>query len=490
MPPSKGSKGCWTCKERKIACDRQSPRCRICLGSGRECKGYGMRLSWPRKDDRKRFLVATSRKRSNRSISLMAEFVNVFFSDIERLHDILDPSVKLTRISVLPRLTRNPGWMPFPLADAEANLFSYYQNIVSPVLTSVNNPLVRNLLIRMSFSDGTPAAFAIIYSIFALASIHLMDRSGAQMYKSKAINAIRASAAQRDELRRIVAVNLLAMFETLVTTDTPPGWTRCICFSKTASIATCDLDQPHTGDLALVLDWVYYFDVLSKFSVLHYDRREQCALDCAKREHLMVAAMNSPDMTNIVPTLGCSLEVWGTISSLINTMLNMQEDDDPHTEALNRLERRLKYAEQDIKVEELDSNSLDKMQQTRDIAELYRLAALIYLNRAGYNTAISNPALQTITESAFAILDKLHTCERTFPLFIVSCEARTDVQRATVLRLMNTTRTRFAATNIMRVHGYVERFWALDELDVGRDTEYADKVTAVLSSREAIPVFA
>ena len=85
------------------------------------------------------------------------------------------------------------------------------------MLTSVNNPLVQNLIFRMSLSDGTSAASAIIYSIFALASIHLTDRSRAQMYKSKAMNAVWASATQRsntvDVLRRIVAVNLLTMFE-------------------------------------------------------------------------------------------------------------------------------------------------------------------------------------------------------------------------------------------------------------------------------------
>jgi hypothetical protein len=68
----------------------------------------------------------------------------------------------------------------------------------------------------MSFTDGAPAAFAIIYAVFALTSIHLNDLSGAQMYKSKAMNAVRASAAQclntTDVLRRIVASNLLAMF--------------------------------------------------------------------------------------------------------------------------------------------------------------------------------------------------------------------------------------------------------------------------------------
>jgi hypothetical protein len=84
-----------------------------------------------------------------------------------------------------------------------------------------------------------------------------------------------------------------------MTTDTPLDWAANICFSKTSSIEIYALDQKHTGDLALVLDWVYYFDVLSKFSVRHYDRRQAGSLVCTKREHLMVAAMNSPYMTSV-----------------------------------------------------------------------------------------------------------------------------------------------------------------------------------------------
>lgn len=169
----------------------------------------------------------------------------------------------------------------------------------------------------------------------------------------------------------------------------------------------------------------------------------------------------------------------------------METDADPHTEVLNRLERKLRSAQQEVKVEELDeTNLVGKVQQTRDVAELYRLAGLIYLDRAGRNAALNNSALQSVTESAFAVLEKLHTCERTFPLFIVSCEARTDIQRATVLRLMSNTSMRPAPTNIIRTHGYVERFWAADDLDVGQNTSYAEKMTAVLSSKDTLPAFA
>lgn len=52
------------------------------------------------------------------------------------------------------------------------------------------------------------------------------------------------------------------------------------------------------------------------------------------------------DAVQIVPTFGCSLEVWSAISALVSTVLSIDATRDPHTEALAKLERRLKYAEQ------------------------------------------------------------------------------------------------------------------------------------------------
>ncbi|KAK1512112.1 hypothetical protein CTAM01_01042 [Colletotrichum tamarilloi] len=40
-------KGCWTCKQRKIGCDKSIPHCDNCVRTRRECAGYGIRLNWP-----------------------------------------------------------------------------------------------------------------------------------------------------------------------------------------------------------------------------------------------------------------------------------------------------------------------------------------------------------------------------------------------------------------------------------------------------------
>lgn len=45
-PHTKTFTGCWTCRERRVKCDEEHPRCQRCQRSGWECKGYDLRLGW------------------------------------------------------------------------------------------------------------------------------------------------------------------------------------------------------------------------------------------------------------------------------------------------------------------------------------------------------------------------------------------------------------------------------------------------------------
>ncbi|KAF2828600.1 hypothetical protein CC86DRAFT_195514 [Ophiobolus disseminans] len=53
------TKGCWTCKDRKVACDRATPKCLKCMKSKRECGGYGVRLTWPQQVHNRAFVAHT-----------------------------------------------------------------------------------------------------------------------------------------------------------------------------------------------------------------------------------------------------------------------------------------------------------------------------------------------------------------------------------------------------------------------------------------------
>lgn len=192
----------------------------------------------------------------------------------------------------------------------------------------------------------------------------------------------------------------------------------------------------------------------------------------------------------IVPTIGCSIEVLTAISNIINTVLEMEKSVDPRpNDTIEKLERRLKYSQQKVSIDSLGDFGFNSTEQVLNIAELYRLSGLIYLHRATQATAASNQPLQELVDSAFTILGGLETCERTFPLFIVACEARDDIRRGTILRILNATQAQFAPGNSFRVRQYIERFWTQEDLDANQEIDYASKVTAVLSSAAALPVF-
>ncbi|KAH8905655.1 hypothetical protein BR93DRAFT_693358 [Coniochaeta sp. PMI_546] len=56
LPNRPGQKRCWNCPDRKIACDRSLPSCSNCRERRETCRGYGLKLSWPRDNDSRRLV--------------------------------------------------------------------------------------------------------------------------------------------------------------------------------------------------------------------------------------------------------------------------------------------------------------------------------------------------------------------------------------------------------------------------------------------------
>lgn len=72
LPQRRPQKRCWNCRgelptatsniiadplpvDLKVACDRTLPSCQNCRTRKQACLGYGLKLSWPRESDRRRF---------------------------------------------------------------------------------------------------------------------------------------------------------------------------------------------------------------------------------------------------------------------------------------------------------------------------------------------------------------------------------------------------------------------------------------------------
>lgn len=59
------SKGCWTCKRRKVKCDETHPKCTRCIVAGVQCAGFAPRLRFIHEEQRIRRHIATTQAQSH-----------------------------------------------------------------------------------------------------------------------------------------------------------------------------------------------------------------------------------------------------------------------------------------------------------------------------------------------------------------------------------------------------------------------------------------
>lgn len=122
--------------------------------------------------------------------------------------------------------------------------------------------------------------------------------------------------------------------------------------------------------------------------------------------------------------------------------------------------------------------------------EMYRLAALIYLERASKNLSGPSPKIDAWANAAFRALKVLGTMKHSFPIFIIGCEARTDEQRRVILDcIQNNKNVRFTSPMQM-VHEMLQSAWALEDLETEREVDYMLKLDTVVSGCQTMPSFA
>jgi hypothetical protein len=195
------------------------------------------------------------------------------------------------------------------------------------------------------------------------------------------------------------------------------------------------------------------------------------------------------DAIKIRPALACSIEVFCTLSSILDACWDIGEGGDPQNEELDKLERRLKYAKQELDASCCSGETAEDLSRIASIAELHRLCGLIYLYRVGRRVSSTHPNLQTLVSDAFKILHTVRTCDRTFPLFLLGCEAESDLQRVLILKISRWTEEQYFSTVMIRMREYIERFWALFDLDTDGTGSHTDRMAAAMSAQSSIPSF-
>ncbi|RAK95682.1 Zn(II)2Cys6 transcription factor [Aspergillus ibericus CBS 121593] len=469
------SRSCGTCRDRRILCDRALPTCKKCSQSNRICQGYGLRLSWPKVSNTKRAAVGrpVHDKIPPRRWSRV-QLVNTSTWDLE-LHNHLqnaESSIESTQL-----ILRTPKFFRSAQLDvADDCLLQYFQCTASRCLTTFGyDPTdLGRLLMRMALSDDSPTAVAILRAILALSSLH-RDGLQAQAGRLK-ISALRALVAApktditpAEAAQHVAAGMLLCSFDIHQLACTSGQWTRYLIGAKSI-IKASSLSKSQGGEFSLLMDWVYYHDVLSRFSMLHWHRRTsdmESLSDDAWAEF-------SPTPSSYRTTLTLLSDVCNAIST------NKFTKGFEHcATTMNMLAFRIRNIVPDTP----PNASSDTMTGVK----LFQSAMLIYLNRT--SGALLDPADtdEQITK-AFATLSRLPSCERQFPLFILGCEARTDDERCTILDLISRTEKMASSRSFFLVRKMIEAIWVQDDLS-NKGIDYAAKLSAVISCCAILPSF-
>ncbi|KAF2264811.1 hypothetical protein CC78DRAFT_494590 [Lojkania enalia] len=496
------TRSCGTCRDRRVLCDRTTPACLQCARSKKKCKGYGLRLSWPRAGDSRRAVVMKPPrqkiKTGARAIS-DASFVHLFPWDVE-LHYHLTASSPIRYFRSVLRIP-----MPFNPTIWEttdqADLFRYFQQVAFQSLTTFGEDPTRlsNILMRVASAGNTPSTTAVIRSLLALSSLH---RNGLQeqafQLKIASIKALATASTTHfgalEVIQHVAAGMLLCSFEVHQTSCTSSHWTQYITGIKgllaTHCCRTCYLDE----ELKVLGDWVYYHDVMARFTMRH--RLGEAARissntssSCYEIEAEVLPSrilLKSEFMCNFIsdaPSPGSKIlhllsDVCDAVSTRPhNTTMSVQELDE-YKSFFSHLERRIRNFQTASNPNETPCSAL--------AVGVYQRAILIYLNRALGNLLGQSARIQKCIDELFTIFSQAQSCVRQFPLFILGCEARTDSQRTIILDLISRTEKKVSSRSLSQVKMLIQAMWAQDDL-ADQNLNYWDKVTIVISSCEIVP---
>ncbi|KAK1999875.1 hypothetical protein LX36DRAFT_459088 [Colletotrichum falcatum] len=479
-------KRCGTCIERKISCDRRLPRCSSCIRSNRACAGYGVRLSWPKKHDGKRMIVGQAgplfRGTWHTDPSTgQCYMVNATFWDIE-VHQRRNS----TRNGHIPPLYRFSSQPTSGLPAAEQDLLHFFQSEVAVGLSSFSNKPLGPTLLRLAASDDSFAAVALRCSLLAIASLFLYGPGvRGEELKLSAIRALAASAAQgiepRNAIQHVAAGMVLCLFESQQSSTASSQW---LCYLRAAGQVIESVSLESFGkvtDGPIMLEWIYYHEVLARFSIRHW------------RQHGSVTSSH-PFQTELPSYLieernRCSSAVFAPIHLLSRAVAEVlpSRDPDAQQEAYKTRVARLREEISNLRVPTLLGPAAYR---TAARAEVFRISALVYLSRST-DQDLRPSELRLLVDRGLCLLKDVGFCERPLPLLILGGEAHTDVERLRVLDLVPTEKSRPPSPKPHFIRMLLQALWIQNDLDSESNVEldYTEKLSAVFGASESPPHF-
>ncbi|KAI0869826.1 fungal-specific transcription factor domain-containing protein [Hypoxylon argillaceum] len=503
---TKSRQGCWTCKARKVQCDQGMPACRRCTQARRECEGYGLRLSWPRDNDKKRSVRATVLMTSTQSWTRTRHkgrnlFINATFQDIELFRHLT-----LQDVQKAPKLgTPSPKLWRQPRSEVPHTELIYYFRDAAHTSLATFSPTtshIRDVIMQMTFAHDTMSRRALFNAMLAFSSLH---RSGlhrqAMLFKVAALEALSASAKEVSQgsveaTQHVAACMILCAFEILLPSESSGEW---LCYIRGAMdiVQRAQLgNQLHSCRNSKLVDWVYYHDSMSRFTLYHW-RHKSLAIETKD-----TAITPVPQIAQYVPLAEertappLQLPAHGILNLLSEICSVLLDPSDPRSHTVPYLTqlRALEYRVSHIPPLSPQPPSSPPDRARADLeftVQLYQIATRVYLARATQDPHAPPADLDALIDAAFAGPISDCYCKHFFPLLILACEARGDVHRAAILNLIERTEAKGYVRSMRTFRAQVEAFWV--QRDLHEDGElvlnYLGLMRAIVSSNRALPSY-
>ncbi|KAI3338381.1 fungal-specific transcription factor domain-containing protein [Ustulina deusta] len=502
---NKATRGCWTCKDRRVRCDLGLPSCANCARVKQACQGYGMRLSWPRDGDAKRFMTSrvSASPADGRTCADM-ELVRTSFFDMEmyyylvelRSNRVGDDAVVLPDHLILPPPT---PLRPAGLDAQELELLRYFRATAFSSLATLSADVVgvRDTLVRMALTSHTIPSRAVLHALLAFSSLR---RDGLQLqaaqHKTAAVGALAASAKNgalttAEAARHVAANMLLCSFGIHMGTDSHGRWPWYLMGARDIIKAAGLEGQFFRSDISELVLWTYYHDVLARFSLLHWRRgsvpqvlAKELGAEGWQRDLCAFATRLKLDFGSL-PTI---LRYLGDTADALCESVRSSTPMAVLQEKIHAFELGV----QNVPEPSIPPTSSTKAEASRTVplTELYRSAVLVYIARICENKFSELRDLTPLLDKSFAQIEQAHTCQPLFPVFVLGCEANTDERRIIILDLLRRTEETHVRS-LDAIRRGLDSAWIQDDLNADQDTAlgYMNKLNVVVSSSPTLPTF-
>ncbi|PQE17483.1 zinc-finger transcription factor protein [Rutstroemia sp. NJR-2017a WRK4] len=412
-----------------------------------------------------------------------ARFVHTSNWDIELYQSLISP-VPVHNLSLLGIQI---SWNPSKLKVLDEDLLNHFCHVASGSLATFGQDAVSlgKILVRIALEGETASGAAALQALLAFSSLHRYGlQSQALELKIAALEKLKEgsfslSLSAKEAIQHIAAGMLLCSFEVHQSSCTSGQWTQYVDGAK-AVIAASSVQTllESDSDVAVLLDWAYYHDVLARFSLLHWNKEGNQKLT------LIPPDFFSSKVSNLQPPILSILNLLSQVCDVVSS-------------SSIQLGKRGKLHEFKSFLEVLDwrirslpiPNITDDDDDPTLVIKLYQLAILVYLNRISEGLIDQPIRMQQQIDQAFAILPRLRFCKQQFPIFVIGCESREDEQRANVLDLISRTEQMSSSRCFNHCRGLLQAVWAQDDLAESNNVSYRGKLTSVISNCVILPTF-